>query len=259
VTQLRLLDSVIAVEAPPEMVRHLDGLFALDSGGETATGWLCAAPVEDEWRLSSSTGEVMTARSWSEAVEVVAAMLNALALDQCKAFAVHAGVVARAGRVVAYPATSGTGKSTLTAALLMQGWDYVSDEALVVDERTRLVRPYARPLALHAWTLARLGLPAASPDLIERLVLPDELGARAVTASLPLTDVVLLQRGPALSLLPARRGTVAAALLAQSFNHYRDPIASFRLVTELTPRLHVWDLTVGDPVEAATLLGRTLV
>ena len=60
------------------------------------------------------------------------ALLNRTALAQCRSYAVHAGAVARSGAVTAFPAVSGAGKTTLTAACLRSGFDYVSDEALVL-------------------------------------------------------------------------------------------------------------------------------
>ncbi len=67
------------------------------------------------------------------AMTYVVANLNRVAIEEYGGFAVHAGVVTKEGRTLAFPTRSGGGKSTLTAAFLLNGWDYVSDESLCVD------------------------------------------------------------------------------------------------------------------------------
>ena len=47
-------------------------------------------------------------------------------------FPLHAGCVARGGRGVLLAGTSGAGKSTLTAALVKDGWDFLSDDTVFV-------------------------------------------------------------------------------------------------------------------------------
>lgn len=56
---------------------------------------------------------------------------------------VHAGAVSRRGRGILLPGHSGTGKTTLVAALVAAGADYYSDEFAVLDRGGRLL-PYAR-------------------------------------------------------------------------------------------------------------------
>ncbi len=73
---------------------------------------------------------------------------EALAYPQSNLLLVHAGVVAtpRGGAVV-LTGESGSGKTTIVAALVQEGYSYLSDEAAVIDPDTLLVRPWARPLA----------------------------------------------------------------------------------------------------------------
>lgn len=61
---------------------------------------------------------------------------------------VHAGCVAYDGRAIVLPGRTFSGKSTLTAALLRAGADYLSDEYAVFDG-AGYVHPYARPLSLR--------------------------------------------------------------------------------------------------------------
>lgn len=71
--------------------------------------------------------------SWARLGDALFAELNLHAIEGFAEFAVHAGVVAEGDRVIAFPAESEAGKSTMTAACLGTGFQYVSDEALCVD------------------------------------------------------------------------------------------------------------------------------
>lgn len=66
----------------------------------------------------------------------------------------HAGVVARDDAAVLLPAIPGSGKSTLTAALLCSGYRLLSDEFGVVDLRSGMLRPMVRPVALKNESIA---------------------------------------------------------------------------------------------------------
>jgi hypothetical protein len=58
---------------------------------------------------------------------------------------IHAGVVEVDGRAVLLPGGSGTGKTTLVAALVARGARYLSDEYALIDDRG-WVHAYPRPL-----------------------------------------------------------------------------------------------------------------
>ena len=60
----------------------------------------------------------------------------------------HAGVVARGDHAVILPAAPGSGKSTLTCALHLAGWRFLSDEFGVIDTETAAALPLTKPAAL---------------------------------------------------------------------------------------------------------------
>lgn len=61
---------------------------------------------------------------------------------------IHAGVVEKNGLAVILPAPAGSGKSTLTAALILSGWRLLSDELTLIDRKTGLIHPLPRPVSL---------------------------------------------------------------------------------------------------------------
>jgi HprK-related kinase A len=60
----------------------------------------------------------------------------------------HAGGLARDGEAVILPAAPGSGKTTLSCALHLAGWRFLSDEFGVVDIERREVLPMVRPAPL---------------------------------------------------------------------------------------------------------------
>ncbi len=60
----------------------------------------------------------------------------------------HAAVLERDGHALIMPGDPGAGKSTLTAALMLDGWRLLSDEIALVDRSDGLLRGLARPVSL---------------------------------------------------------------------------------------------------------------
>ena len=200
-----------------------------------------------------------------EPVVVVSQLLaeaNRLAVEAYSSFAVHSGVVAKGERVVAFPAQTGGGKSTLTAACVLDGFSYVSDEALCVDLETAEVMPYPKPLGLSPASRDLLGLPPATAPwggVRESVVNVEEFGGVPAVGFLKLSDVVIAEYGHSEQTLePAPASEVMTTLLRMSFNSYKHPEASFRLTARLAREVQGWRLRYGDPLRAAALLGERL-
>jgi len=61
---------------------------------------------------------------------------------------IHAAVVEKNGRAAILPAPPGSGKSTLTAGLVLSGWRLLSDELTLIDRKTGLIHALPRPVSL---------------------------------------------------------------------------------------------------------------
>ncbi|HEY0869455.1 MAG TPA: hypothetical protein VGD55_03570, partial [Acidothermaceae bacterium] len=187
--------------------------------------------------------------------------LNSTAMELTPHLAVHAGVVRRGDIVVAFPAHSGVGKSTLTGACLRAGFEYVSDESLCLSYENNWVHPYPRPIGLSAWSAQALDVDGvrAGDDV---LVLPQDFGSTstAIDESLRLTHVVLPRRidksAEPSSLAAAPAHEAIEALLRMSFNHYRRPVDAMRLVASVVADADLSVLTYSDARDAAALMAQ---
>jgi hypothetical protein len=214
------------------------------------------ASTSDSTRARRMAGPAAAA---PQLLDETLAELNAAALAAVDCLAVHAGAVAAAGQVVAFPGPSGIGKSTLTAACLRAGLEYVSDEALCLHWDTGEVIGYPRPMALSGWSAVALGLAGRPTD--EVLVTAADLGAAVATGPLRLAHVVLVERageGAPTTLDPAPRSRAVAEMLRRSFTHWRAPDRAFTLVHHVMSKADAWRLTLGDPRSAAESLAGLL-
>ena len=174
---------------------------------------------------------------------------NRVAIEEYGGFAVHAGVVTKEGRTLAFPTRSGGGKSTLTAAFLLNGWDYVSDESLCVDLQRRLVRSYPKPLSLDYRSCELLGVSTTSLTVpatreSEGLARPADFNASLAPDRLDLTDVVLTEYGErVLDVTELAASKAMAALLEYSFNHFKLGEGAFHLAAALASQVRFWRLS----------------
>lgn len=187
------------------------------------------------------------------------AELTRLAVERTTLLCIHAAVVRGAAGLIVVPGTSGLGKTTLTAALLRAGFDYVSDEALAVDTATGCAMPFPRPLGLAGDVWPLLGVVGEPPPPgAERLVAPEVFGQVAESGG-RVAHVVLAEReaGPLL-LERTERGEAVAALLRRSFNHYRDPDTSLRAVLAVVRGAEIWRAHYEDAPQLAALVAERL-
>jgi hypothetical protein len=164
-------------------------------------------------------------------------------------------VLANDQRIVAFPAVSGGGKTTLAAAGVLGGLSYLSDEALVIDDEAQVI-PYPKPMALSRWSCNTLGLTSTGE---ETLVTAGDLGGSTRTGRGPLTDVIIATYGSGTAQLERLSSSQAVVeLIGKSFNHYKDPERAFRLATQSAQQVGVWKLDYDDPREAIDLVAQEL-
>lgn len=138
-----------------------------------------SVPGRSQYRVVAD-GRVVGRRDQPEgAVALALHYLDALSIEAASnSLLFHAGAAEEAGLVVMVFGDSGAGKSTLTAALVRNGFGYLTDEVGVVDPGTLDVTPYPKALDLHPNSLELLDLDG--PDVVlgseKHKVFPQRLG-----------------------------------------------------------------------------------
>jgi uncharacterized protein (UPF0276 family) len=101
----------------------------------------------DGWAIFNGTKCVEHCRRSEEVVPTVKRFVREASLNRSDlVMRVHAAVVSFGSGCVVMPASAGSGKTTLTAALIRSGATYLSDEIALVERAELAVRPV--PLAL---------------------------------------------------------------------------------------------------------------
>jgi len=145
-------------------------------------------------------------------------------------FPLHAGCVARDGRGVLLAGTSGAGKSTLTAALVADGWDFLSDDTVFVARSAEAIMAWGFSDEIDcsddtAGMLAELRHLVGKPTLAGRPKHPvnveEAFGVRPVPACRPHALV-----------LPTISGQRASVVTAVSPAHALRELAPNILLTE---------------------------
>jgi hypothetical protein len=159
---------------------------------------------------------------------------------------VHAGAVGWQGRSIVLPGRSFAGKSTLVAALLRKGAQYLSDEFAIFDARGR-VHPYARPLSIRPT--------GGGPT---RRVMAGELGGSTAHGPLPLGLVVVTRFEPDGKWKPGvlSPGAGMMRLIANTLAVRARPEESLRILAEAMRGSTVIETARGEAAEAAEQLLR---
>jgi hypothetical protein len=180
---------------------------------------------------------------------------------------VHAGAVALNDSGLLMPAAMEAGKSTTTAALLEEGFDYLSDEAAAIDPITGRVFPFPKRIWLHRdgfrffpGLIDRLGDgEGMNAELIERYperhVRPEDLGSRVGSAS-PVRWVVFLESdrdGPP-RLEPIAKAAAVERMAQNSFNLFRYADRGVVLLSRVALGAETLSLVGGTPKDRAQAL-----
>ena len=238
----------------PEVAAMLDVALGALAPAPEATCTVSVLTSESDGvrhhRVVSGTELRATPSTAVGAVQAVVAELNDLAATRTRGhLLLHAGAVARGDDVVVIAGASGRGKSTLTAALVRDGFDYLTDELVAIDPTELVARAYAKPIDLDQASHDLLEIEPIVPDVTARkaMVFADRLGRpRADGGRVAL--LVLLddpadptdERGElsaARSLVELLANTFAATFDPASGVH--DPLGALALVITTVPVLHL--------------------
>jgi len=175
---------------------------------------------------------------------------------------IHSAVLERHGRALILPAPPGSGKSTLCASLLLNGWRLLSDEMTLLDPDTGLVTPFPRPVSLKNQSIdiirnrdknVVIG-PVAFDTLkgnVAHMRAPADSLRRANEKALPAWVVFpkYMTNAPA-QLTPRGKATSFMQLAENSFNQSAHGLRGFNALTRLIDQCDCYDFSYGHLDEA---------
>ncbi|MEX1133480.1 MAG: hypothetical protein WED83_01400 [Acidimicrobiia bacterium] len=240
-----------------ELIRNLFRHFP--PSGQSPDLVISITHDQGRYRIEKNEEGIADGCSRDKALVQLLSIVNETSVYGATSLVVHAGAVASDGEVIAFPASAQAGKSTLVAACLKEGFDYVTDEALLITDTGRVI-PYPKAMWLTRESRAALSvdearLMAPLDDRYKSPVLPEELGAQVAGTPLKMKHLVLPERnGAPVSLEPLGPAFAATELLTHAFNRYDRPREWFELAAGLTRTMSAWRLRYGEASEAASYL-----
>lgn len=169
----------------------------------------------------------------------------------------HAGVVARGDKALILPAAPGSGKSTLTCALHLAGWRFLSDEFGVIDIEQDVLLPLTKPAALKNRSIDVIrALPGAmlgpvfpktrKGDVAHLVPLRESVMGRHRPAQPRLVVFPQYRAGASLRCTPLSITDAAMRLGLNSFNYRSLGPVGFHSVIRLAQATTAYELEYGD-------------
>lgn len=175
---------------------------------------------------------------------------------------IHAAVLARGERVLIMPAPPGAGKSTLCAALLLNGWRLFSDEMALLDPQSGLVFPSPRPVSLKNASIEIIRKlaphsafgPVARDTMkgtVAHMRVPSSSLERASEPGMPAWIIFPRYEVDAPALLKQRAKAESFMQLAENcFNQNVHGRVGFNALSDLVERCDCYDFSYGRLDEA---------
>jgi hypothetical protein len=211
------------------------------------------------WSLRVGDGEELTFGSrLSVALRAVGEVNNLAVASVPDQLVFHAGAVSDDGRGVLLPGGSNHGKSTLTAALITDGFRYLTDEAAAITEDLH-IRPFAKSIALDPGSFPLFPELAPSGRLVglSRAVAGrewhvDPVRVGPVSGPAPVAAVICprWRAGAATRVSPVEPVEALHLLLGDTFEFSRGGPGVFGCLVELVQSVPVVKLSYGETAAA---------
>jgi hypothetical protein len=224
----RVLAYEFSVVADPRNLAFLHRFLAPfegDVGHEARVYELRREPGEERpWAVYRDGLRLVRGAVAGTVIEYVLWDVSTTAIGSDHGFlAVHAAAASWRGHGMILPAPPDSGKSTLVAGLTRAGFDYLTDEAALIDPATCMLQPFPRSLWLERRSVEAVFGPKAGPLRWKTgrqfQVRPADLRREAIGRSCPVRYVVIpsYEAGVESALIPISRADAVVALAQQAF------------------------------------------
>jgi hypothetical protein len=178
---------------------------------------------------------------------------------------VHAAAAARDGHGILFPAHSKSGKSTLVAALTLNGYEYYSDEiGVLTSHKTLLPFPKAITLKAGGWKAISTTFPEvhdityhpAVGDRFRHLMAPKFHAPSSPESAVPVSLVIVPKYRPEgkTELLPESRAVIMGEMAKRSMNWTVMGGPAFQALAEVLKGAQCYRLYTNDLREAVAVV-----
>ena len=189
----------------------------------------------------------------------------------------HAGAVAQNGVSIIFPGISGSGKSSLTLALLLADYVYLSDELAVIDTTNSHITAFPKPLSIKNRAPFATEIPDKwfGPDAAEIAtarqqrpdyqpvwyIHPDDLAARVCQDSLPVRFIIFPTYIPdhAPQLVPLSTNDTLQMLIENSVNFPQFTGKGLHLLSQLVANTVGYRLKFNDLTASVQLMNQLMM
>lgn len=256
--------------ADTEIARSIDDVLGpLRGDGDPETVIRIATTSADDagWTIRVADGDEMTLGSrLSVALRAIGEVNNLAVASVPDSLVLHAGAVSDGGRGVLLPGGSNHGKSTLTAALVADGFSYLTDEAAAIGDGL-VIRPFPKSIALDPGSFP-LFPELAPPDDLEGLARAvacrewhiDPARVGSVAGPTPVAAVICphWRAGAATRVSSIEPVEALQLLLGDAFDFSEGGQGVFARLVELVESVPVVKLAYGDTASAIAAVRETL-
>ena len=174
----------------------------------------------------------------------------------------HAAIIERDGLAAILPAPPGSGKSTLTAALVNSGWRLLSDELTLIEPRTGMAVPLARPINLKNQSIALIRdfVPTAvfgpvaqdtAKGSVAHLKPPTSSVERFTERAQPRWVIFpQFTAGANVSIKPYSKAAALLRLADHAFNYSQYGVAGFEVVAHLIDGCECYEFSYSQLQDA---------
>ena len=180
----------------------------------------------------------------------------------------HSGSIAKNGAGIVLPGESGSGKSSLTLALVESGYKYFSDEIAVVDSQSGELHSFPKPVSIkNRSNFPNLSAPenlwfGPESNVQDSVwyIHPEDLGAGVANYPAPIRYIIFPSRcaqGDA-QLRPLTPGEALPRLVANSINLPNLGSKGFHMIADLVNGAQSYSLQSAHLAASVSLVNRLL-
>lgn len=183
---------------------------------------------------------------------------------------IHSAVLEKNGKALIFPGSPGSGKSTLCAGLVTQGWRLLSDEMALLSLKTGLLTPIPRPISLKNQSIDIIkSIPGnffvgesvhdTAKGTVAHMSAPQNSVERSHELAKPSAVIFPKYRnGAETDLSPLSKGRTFLALADNSFNYHVLGETAFSALTTMIDQCKCYNFTYQDLDSAYETMDRLI-